>query len=262
LSSENETMKKYAVVIDVSPSEQINDDDDPIKVMALVFGLKSPRSFDEVGSNYPDPLHKFALKKWSSASDKYKTEFVKHARVLTDSGNIMFGSNIASNAVIRDVGLRYWELLMGKMPSPSSVNKKKRPRVLMGGYKVDRQPTPKYEVLIDDLIVIGWYAESLASCLKGLVEVNGEEVKLDVLIDNLPNEQGGEDYYKATLLREVCRRGTKGLLSIVGVPEHSDTMQRELLADNMAGLMSEINSNDNSKYHESLSLFRFNRKTV
>lgn len=255
-------MKKYAVVVDVSPSEQINDNDDEIKIMALVFGLNSPRSFDEVGSDYPDPEHKFALKKWSSASDKYKAGFVKHARILADSGNIIFGSNIASNTVIRDVGFRYWELLMGKMPSPSSVNKKKRPRVLMGGYKVDGKLTPKYEVLIDDLIVIGWYAESLASCLKGLVEVNGEEVKLDILIDNLPNEQGGEDYFKATLLREVCRRATNGLLNVVGVPEHSDTMQRELLVDNMAGLLSEINSNDNSKYQESLSLYRFNRKTA
>ena len=129
-------MKKYAVVIDVSPSEQLNDDDTELKFMALLFGLRSPTSFDEVGSNYPVKEEQYKLRKWSGSSTRYKEGFIKHAKVLIDSENIIFGINVSSNAEIRDVGKRYFELLIGKIPQPVSFNKKNRPLVAMGGYKV------------------------------------------------------------------------------------------------------------------------------
>ena len=148
---------------------------------------------------------------------------------------------------------------MGKFPAPSSHNKKGRPRVMMGGYKVDGKTIPPFEVLVDDLIILGWYAEALVGCLKELIDLNGEEVKLDVIIDKLPNEQGGDDFYKATLLREICRKGSKGLLDIVGVPDNSDTLQRELLCDNIAGLLNEIVNDEHSPYRKAMKLYRFNR---
>ena len=88
---------------------------------------------------------------------------------------------------------------------------------------------------IDDLCAMGWYAESLASCLRALVDLNDEDVTLDIIIDKLPNEQGGDGNYKATLLRELCRRGSSTLLNLDGVPEKPDRLQRELLVDNTAG---------------------------
>jgi len=134
-----------------------------------------------------------------------------------------------------------------------------RPLVRMGEYKVDGKTIPPWDILADDLFVLGWYAEAVVSCLKTLVELNGERVKLDVIIDRLPNEQGGEDYYKAKLLKQICTKGSDGLLRIVGVPEKSDSMQRELLVDCMAGLYREIIENEDSPYKEAKNLYRFRR---
>ncbi len=243
-------MKKYAIVVDISPSEQLNENDNEIKFMALLFGLRSTTSFDEVGSKYPVKEKQYLLRKWSGSSAKYKEGFIKHAKVLNDSGNIMFEINVASNRVIRNIGKRYWELIMGKLPAPIRHNSKNRPLVRMGGYKVDGKIIPQWDILVDDLCVLGWYAEAVVSCLKKLVEINGERVKLDVLIDNLPNEQGEEDYYKGTLLKQICKKASDGLLVIVGVPSKSDTMQRELLVDCMAGLYREIEEDGKSPYKE------------
>jgi len=256
-------MKKYAVIVDISPSEQINENEDELRFMALVFGLKSPKSFDEVGANYPIVKYQLQLKKWSSASKGYKRKFIKHAEILSNTGKIIFGLNITSNTIIRKTGIQYWESLMGRIPAPSSFSQRGRPRIKMGGYRVDGKILlPPWEILIDDLAVLGWYAEALVGCLSSLVEVNSEDVKLDALIDRLPNEQGGEDFYKATLLRQICKKGSNNLLNIAGVPENSDTMQRDLLVDNMAGLANEINNNPNSQYKGATSLYRFNRRNI
>ncbi len=255
-------MKKYAVAVDVSPSEQLSDDDNEIKVMALVFGLKSPKSFEEVGSKFPDPAHRLSLRKWAPSGNKYKRKFVEHARFLASTNNIIFGSNVASNRRIRNIGKKYWEMVVGKIPPAASRSSKGRPMVAMGGYKVDGKEVPKYEVLVDDLYLLGWYAESLVECLKGLIKVNGEKVKLDALIDRLPNEQGGKDFYKATLLRWVCKKGSRGLLNIAGVPEKPDSMQRELLVDNLSGMLRHIVEHKDSPFKDALKFFKFNRKTL
>lgn len=255
-------MKKYAIVVDVSPSEQLSDDDTEIKVMALVFGLKSPRSFDEVGNKFPDPAHRLSLKKWAPSGHKYKRKFVEHARFLATTNKLIFGSNVTSNRIIRDVGKRYWEMLMGKIPPATSYSPKGRPMVAMGNYKVDGKTVPKYDVLIDDLYVLGWYAEALVGCLKTLVDKFKEKVKLDALIDRLPNEQGDKDLYKATLLRAVCSRGSGGLLNIVGVPKKPDSMQRELLVDNLSGMLRHIVEHEDSPYKDALEFFKFNRKDL
>lgn len=252
-------MKKYAVVVDVSPTEQLNEDDTELKCMALLFALRSPTSFDDVGLNYPIVEDQYKLRKWSGSRSKYKEGFIKHATILIDSENVLFGVSISTNAFIRDVGKRYWESLMGKIPLPVKINKKGRPLVAMGGYKVSGKIIPRWDILVDDLFVLGWYAEAVVSCLKSLIELNGERVKLDVLIDKLPNEQGSEEFYKATLLKQICTKGSDGLLTIAGVPEKSDSMQRELLVDCLAGLYSEIITDKDSPYKEARSLYRFCR---
>ncbi|MCW5518485.1 hypothetical protein J1N09_01450 [Aureitalea sp. L0-47] len=252
--------KKYAVVVDVSPSEQLNANDAEIKVMGFVFALKSRKSFEEVGSLYPDPKNRLTLKKWTPAGKKYRKKFVEHAKMLSENFQIIFGSNISSNKEIRVVGKMYWELIMKDMSlTPTGKTKDGRPTVTLGGYKVDGETLPKYEVLVDDLLVLGWYGEALASCIKSLIDLNKEPVILDVLIDRLPNEKGGDEHYKATLLKEMCRRASNGLLRIVGVPERTDYLQRDLLVDNVSGLLRHIVENENSQYKEALDFFKFNR---
>lgn len=258
-SSQLKIMKKYAAVVDVSPTEQLGDSDTDLKFMALLFGLKSYMYFYLVGRSHPDESIRFPLRKWSSANRSYKRKFIEHAHHLARSENIVFAANVASSSVIRRTGKKYWEFWMGAIPNPSSYNKKNRPRVLMGGYEVNDQVIPPYELLVDDLIVLGWYAESLVSCLSVLIEVNGEAVELDILIDKLPNDQGDSGHYKATLLKEICRRSSNNLLAIKGVPEISDSTQRDLLVDNMAGLLREITLDSTLEYRDAISLFTLNR---
>jgi hypothetical protein len=254
-------MKHFAVMVDISPSEQLNENPDALKAMGLVFGRTDRNSLDFVGSRFYQDEHKFHLKKWSSSNGRYKLGFIEHAKVLMNSGNLFFGSNVVNNRIIKDIGVKYWELYMGKIPTASSFNKKNRPRVKIGNYQVDGITIPEYEILVDDLIIIGWYGEALVNYLKKLIQINEATVKLEVLIDRLPNEQGGDLYHKVTLLKELSSRASANLLDIVGIPKNPDTLQRDLLADNIAGLLYDINADINSPYKEANSLFKFNRKT-
>jgi len=254
------TMKKYVAVVDISPSEQISSDDTELKFMAVLFGLKSTTSIDKVGSDYPVKEEQFKLRKWSGSSTQYKRGFIKHAETLVNSGNIIFGINVSSNAVIRNIGKHYWELIMGKIPKPLKHNKKGRPLVPIGIIqKSNSVILPAVDILADDLFILGWYAEALVSCLKCITVICNEQVKLDVIIDNLPNEQGGKKRHKARMLKQICLKGSKDLLSIIGVPEKADSIQRELLVDSMAGLYREIVEDNNSLYKDAKSLYKFNR---
>jgi hypothetical protein len=252
-------MKYYAVIVDISPSEQLGGNSSDIKAMGLIFALTDGKPLDLVGSRYPKEGHRFQLKKWSSSTHKYKMKFVEHAKELLSSRSLLFGWNISNNKTISDVGLNYWELYMGKIPPPSSLNKKNRPRVKMGNYNVDNIQVPEYEILIDDLIIIGWYAEALVSCLYTLIKINEEPVKLEVLMDRLPNEQGGDLYHKVTMLKELCKRASQGLLEVVGIPKEPDALQRDMLVDNIAGLAYEINKTGKPPYCAASILFKFNR---
>ncbi|MGB4775188.1 MAG: hypothetical protein WBP45_08450 [Daejeonella sp.] len=249
-------------MVDVSPSEQLDGKLDDIKAMGLVFALTERKALDLVGSEYPKETHKLRLKKWASSNAKYKTKFIEHAKELLNSATLLFGFNVSSISMIKETGYKYWESYMGKIPAPSSFNKKNRPRVKMGNYKIEETLVTEYEILIDDLIIIGWYAEALVTCFHTLIKINENPVKLEVLLDRLPNEQGGDLYYKATLLKELCNRASLGLVEVVGLPERPDVLQRDILTDNIAGLAYEINKNINSPHRQASTLFKFNRKNI
>ncbi len=256
-------MKKYAVVIDISPSEQIDDKDNDVKIMALAFGLRRHDTFEKVGRLWPDEKNRLSLKKWAPSGRKYKTKSVKHLKMISDSNNIIFGSNLTSNKLIREIGIKYWELLMPDFPlKESGKNPTNRVQVTVNNLTIDDEIISPFTVLKDELIVLGWYAEALVGCLKSLCDVNGEMVKLDVLIDKLPNEQGGFKNYKGALLKEICKRGSVGNCNVVGVPKISDTIQRDLLVDNVAGLRREIYENNNSELNEAITIFKFNRQNL
>jgi len=71
-------MKKYAIVIDTSPTEQIIDNDDQIFCLGILFGLRSPESFDLVGSQFPDEGKRLNLRKYAGSSLQYKANLKEH----------------------------------------------------------------------------------------------------------------------------------------------------------------------------------------
>lgn len=237
-------LKKYAVVTDVSPSEQLTGNGENVKVMGLVFGLNSPKSFELVGSKFPDDSKSMKLRKWGGASDTYKLGAIQHASVLSESGNVIFGNNISNENTIKQVGEYVFQKIIGEFPEPSSYNKKGKPRIKLGG-KVEGVEITQYEVLIDELIILGWYGESILSAHKSLMEINSDRVELDLLIDKLPLEQS--DNNKARLLKQLLSKASNGLINLIGVPEKSDFEQRDLLVDNVAGLGREMERNKGSK---------------
>jgi hypothetical protein len=229
--------KLYAAVFDVSPSEQIGGGEP--KVMAMVIGLHSRLSLEQVGSSWLVENQCLTLRKWSGSNDGYKRRFVDHAGILKNSGRVVFGAYVSDDAAIAATGLETWARAMGPLQRPSSHNKKGKPRVLLGGYRVDGVEVDPFEVLVDDLAVLGWYAENIGSLVAALDHVSGEAVKLEVLVDRLPNEQGGDRFHKATLLKAVLDIITRGRGKVMGVPEFPDGSQRELLVDNLAGARRE-----------------------
>lgn len=231
--------KKYAIVIDVSPSEQISPDPKEVKALAVVFGLYQHDSFEKVGSNAKDENNRLSLKKWSGASKAYKRKFLSHADKLRADGKIIFGVETIDDETIADVGDRIIEAYYGKLLKPSSLNKKGLPRVMMSEMNLSGTNFEKTEILVNDLKVIAWYAQSIARIYKMLADINtGHKVKLDVLIDNLPNERKG--YYKSLILKKFTENMTKFNATVVGVPVKGDAEQRDLLVDNLAGLAREM----------------------
>jgi hypothetical protein len=259
------SMKKYAIVIDVSPSEQISGNPDAVKCMALLMGLYSPKSFDQVGSQFAaNPL---PLKKWSKGSKAYRQKFVRHAAAVVTGGQVLCGVNKASEAAILKNGRRTVEELIGPFPQAESVSLKGKPRIRMGGYKVDGVTVPPYDVLEDDLCILGWLVESLASYLAMCDQINEASCTLDVIIDRLPNEQGGDTYHKATLLKLLLDKATGGRGKVMGVADPAMETQRELFVDNLAGLAAQLHAKPMCPLAkmikvESLRIFSIDRSTL
>jgi hypothetical protein len=77
-----------------------------------------------------------------------------------------------------------------------------------------------------------------------ICEINKEIVKIDVLIDRLPNDQGPEGINKAELLKWTIGKLTESTIHIAGIPDTPDHYQRDLLTDNIAGLCRELIEKD------------------
>ena len=233
-------MKQYAVVTDITPSEQITGDDSAIKTMGLVVGLREYGSFDRVGSKFPKKDRRFKLRKWSGSSTTYKLNAIEHARMLADVADVIFGYDAVSEANIKLVGDKMYQHLMGDYPIPVGHNSKGKPKHTMGGYKQDGVVVPRYDVLQDELTILGWYTTAITSFHRELLDINGEDVKLDVIADRLPLEQGGGRLFKAHLLKKMLMKASRNLINLAGVPEKPDREQRDLLVDNIAGMGKEL----------------------
>ena len=159
-------MKKYGIAIDVSPSEQITDSDETVFCVAVLFGLKSPRSFDLVGKDFPIEEKRLILRKYSGSSDDYKKRLREHLLAIRQSAHVVTGVSVVNQRYIKKVGVAVWEKAHGKLPNPTSYSKKRKPRFTLGGYKTTTgEEVAPYEVLQDDLCVIGW----LAACRRNPV---------------------------------------------------------------------------------------------
>ncbi len=232
--------KVYSVLCDVSPSEQLTTELSEVKYLAMLIGLKYRKSLDDVGLDYHDSEQRFHLKKWSKSSKSYKEQFPRYAEIWKRDGRLLYGIQATHDKNIFLLGGAYFERSMGAFPEPSSYSLSGKPRIMMGGLKVDDKVVSTYEVLIDDLCVLGWYVEALESFRKELMIINSSEnITLEVLIDNLPNEQGDSLRYKAVLLKHLMAKVSNGKLRLMGTPEVSDARQRDLMADNLAGFARE-----------------------
>lgn len=228
-------MKLYAVALDVSPSEQIGNHDEDVFCLGVLFGLKTSQSFDQVGKDFPIAESRLTLRKYAASSPAYKRKVSQHLSDIKASGHVLAGVSVVNQRHIRKVGLPVWELAYGRVSVPSSFSKKGKPRVMLGGYTVEDEVRPAYEVLLDDLVVLGWLAAEIVDLHGMLCEINEELVKIDVLLDRLPNERGPHASNKAELLKGALNRLAPNHIRVVGHPDHTDTYERDLLVDNIAG---------------------------
>ena len=238
-------MKKYAIVIDTSPTEQIVENDDQIFCLGILFGLRSPESFDLVGNQFPDQDKRINLRKYAGSSPQYKSNLKEHLRNIKEADHVLASASIVNQRFIKRMGLSVWERAHGKLPEPTDFNKKGKPRYRLGGYKKDDGIVIEpYTVLEDDLCIIGWLASELGMLHSAICKINEEIVKLDVLIDRLPNDQGPEGINKAELLKWTIDKLTDSIIHIAGIPDAADHYQRDLLADNIAGMCRDLMSSD------------------
>lgn len=234
-------MKKYAIVIDTSPSEQISDDDDQIFCLGILLGLRSPESFDLVGKDFPEEDKRLDLRKYSGSSNHYKTKLIKHLEYIKNAEHILTGVSVINQRFIKCKGLKIWKVTHGPLPTPFDFSKKGKPRYQLGGYKINGDTEIKpYLVLEDDLCIIGWLAYELGLLHEWVCHINNKFIKLDVLIDRLPNDQGITGTNKAVLLKGTIDKLTNSLIKIVGISDKADHYQRDLLVDNIAGLSCEL----------------------
>lgn len=238
-------MKIYAVVIDVSPSEQISDDDNQIFSMGVLLGLRSTSSFDEVGNNFPDESKRLELRKYAGSSANYKSQLREHLKNVKEADHVMASVNVVNQRYIKRMGLKVFEKAHGKLPESHDHNKKGKPRYRLGGYKKDDGTAVEpYTVLEDDLCIIGWIVSELGLLHKEFCDINEEIVKLDVLMDRLPNDQGPNGTNKAELLKWTIGKLTDNTVNIAGIPDIPDHHQRDLLTDNISGMCRELIESD------------------
>lgn len=239
-------MKKYAIVIDTSPTEQIVENDDQVFCLGILFGLKSPESFDLVGNKFPDEKKRINLRKYAGSSSQYKSILKEHLTNIKEADHVLSSASIVNQRFIKRMGLSVWEKAHGKLPAPFDFNKKGKPRYRLGGYKKqDGTVVDPYTVLQDDLCIIGWLSSELGLLHSAICKNNDNIiVKLDVLIDRLPNDQGSEGINKAELLKWTIGKLTESTIYIAGIPDTADYYQRDLLADNIAGLCRDLIETD------------------
>ena len=60
----------------------------------------------------------------------------------------------------------------------SGISTGAKPQVRIENFNIDGKIIGPFTVLKDELIVLGWYAEALVSCLKSLCELNGTECEI------------------------------------------------------------------------------------
>lgn len=234
-------MKKYAIVIDTSPSEQIVESDDHIFCLGVLFGLKSPESFDLVGSKFPDEGKRINLRKYGGSSAQYRSDLRAHLINIKEMNHVLAGASIVNQRFIKRMGLPVWEKAHGKLPVPFDFNKKGKPRYRLGGYKKqDGTVVDPYTVLEDDLCIIGWLAAELGLIHAAICRICEEIVALDVLIDRLPNDQGPDGTNKAELLKWTLAKLSDSVIYIAGIPGIPDHHQRDLLTDNIAGMCRDL----------------------
>jgi hypothetical protein len=234
-------VKKYAIVIDTSPTEQLAENDDQIFCLGILFGLKVPESFDLVGNQFPKEEKRINLQKYAGASSQYKNKLKEHLADIREADHVLASASIVNQRFIKRMGLPVWEKAHGKLPEPFDHNKKGKPRHRLGGYKKDDGTVvAPYTILQDDLCIIGWLASELGLLHAAICEINEEIVKIDVLIDRLPNDQGPDGTNKAELLKWTIGKLTESTIHIAGIPDKPDYHQRDLLTDNIAGLCSSL----------------------
>ncbi len=111
---------------------------------------------------------------------------------------------------------------------------------MLGAYRVDDHERAPFELLVDDLLVIGWLAYEIVSLHGMVLEINKPEtVSLDVITDRLPNDRGELAANKAELLKATLRKLSGDRVDLVGVPDTPDFHQRDILVDNVAGVVRE-----------------------
>ena len=134
----------------------------------------------------------------------------------------------------------------------------------MGGYTVNGEKRAPFEVLANDRLVMGWISYEIASLHGMLLEINKPEmVSLDVISDRLPNDLGERTSNKGELLKTTLQRLSGGVIDLVGVPDTPDFYQRDLLVDNVAGLLREAHCKNNGKlYGMCGNELSFSRKNI
>ncbi len=235
--------KHYALVFDVSPSEQLDAGAASVKNlgMALPYGSRQP--LEEVGQ-------RFEFRKWRGAPPGYKQRFVDFALEFRKSREMMTARSVANERFIRKVGQRFFELHMGPIETDNGdLNNKGRPRVLgPGGFVVGGETVVRQRVLVDDLWVLGWLGyeffslrTELEKSFSGVAERRHSEpprVTLELLADRLPRDTA--DYYRMRVLKVLLARSTDGRVDLLGHSAEADSQGRDLLADNLAGLSRDL----------------------
>ena len=172
----------------------------------------------------------------------------------SEDSHVLAAVYVSDLSVVRQVGAKIFQTVFGRFPPPHDFNKKGRPRILIA----DKTSASGYrKVLVDDLMVIGWYAEALSSLCAALNEIHLEnEVRVDFIVDRLPRDP---ELKNASLLAKVVAEKSDGLASVVGVPARSDRLPRDLFVDNLAGLGRELSNGTWKGNQEARDVFRINR---
>lgn len=230
--------KTLFAVCDASPEDNLVGGGNHWHSLAMVLG----HTIEELQLVRAYPGGRWKYKKWSKANKSYKSDFIDVAPRIKKHLRLLFAVSSSPERAIKREGFKIWCDIL-ENPPLGEPNRKGKTRHKLGNFRdVDGKVINPFWMLEDQMAILGFYAGSIVGLTRGIDKKTNSTNNYRALWDKLHTDRH-QTFPKAMILKTLTERLSSGHVTIDGVTAVSDKEPRDLLVDNIAGLLQEIRMN-------------------